>query len=543
MTATPTNFSTPGVYITELPAFSNAVVGVQTAIPVFIGYTETAQDPTSHKPLYLQPILISSLTDFMAMFGGAFRSMFQMAAADQGDYDLELTPGTADCSGTEYFKLIQPPDRAFLLLNAVRLFFANGGGQCYVTSCGPYGNGGPIRLADLQAGLEASGHQVGPTMVVMPDACQLNAADYATLVTATLAQCAALQDRVALLDLQGCMDSTTWSEADIPAQAEAFYQALGNGNPGSSYGAAYFPALKTSIVTAEEVDYTNLDIFTPGSATASLLAGALQIQAAGLYPPSSQPARHAQVLAAIAQLLPGSGIAVSPAPTPIDPATQPDEVAQLNQFLVSALPFFAQVEALMLERLNVAPASGPVAGLWAQNDQTQGVWNAPANLGLVSVTAPVIRLTDADQDPLNVPLNGYAINVLREFTGRGTLVWGARTLDGNSNDYRYIQVRRTLIYIERSIKSALQPFVFAANDASTWSTVTGMISNFLTGLWSQGGLMGSKASEAFTVQCGLGSTMTGQDVLDGYMVVAVTLQMVHPAEYIELTFKQAMQTG
>jgi hypothetical protein len=168
------------------------------------------------------------------------------------------------------------------------------------------------------------------------------------------------------------------------------------------------------------------------------------------------------------------------------------------------------------------------------------VWNSPANLGLVSVTAPVIRLTDADQGPLNVPVNGYAINVLREFTGRGTMVWGARTLDGNSNDYRYIQVRRTLIYIEQSIKNALQPFVFAANDAITWSTVTGMVSNFLTGLWSQGGLMGAKASEAFTVQCGLGSTMTGQDVLDGYMVVAVTVQMVHPAEFIELTFKQAM---
>jgi phage tail sheath protein FI len=72
-------------------------------------------------------------------------------------------------------------------------------------------------------------------------------------------------------------------------------------------------------------------------------------------------------------------------------------------------------------------------------------------------------------------------------------------------------------------------------------TVTGMISNFLTSLWAQGGLMGDKASDAFTVQCGLGSTMTGEDILNGYMIVSVTLQMVHPAEFIELTFKQTMQ--
>ena len=68
-----------------------------------------------------------------------------------------------------------------------------------------------------------------------------------------------------------------------------------------------------------------------------------------------------------------------------------------------------------------------------------------------------------------------------------------------------------------------------------------MISGFLTALWNEGGLMGDKASDAFTVQCGLGSTMTAQDVLDGYMIVQVTLQMIRPAEFIELTFKQTMQ--
>lgn len=102
-----------------------------------------------------------------------------------------------------------------------------------------------------------------------------------------------------------------------------------------------------------------------------------------------------------------------------------------------------------------------------------------------------------------------AINVIREFPGRGPVVWGARTLDGNSNDYRYVQVRRTVIYLER--------------------------------LWANGGLMGVTPQEAFSVNCGLGSTMTAQDVLDGYMVVQVLVQVVHPSEFIELTFKQKME--
>ena len=182
-----------------------------------------------------------------------------------------------------------------------------------------------------------------------------------------------------------------------------------------------------------------------------------------------------------------------------------------------------------------------MAGVYTKIDGSRGVWNAPANTTLTSVVSPTLAINDAMQEDLNVPLDGKAVDAIREFTGRGTVVWGARTLDGNSNDYRYIQVRRTLIYIEQSIKAALNPFVFAPNDGNTWTTVVSMVSNFLQGVWSQGGLMGATASEAYTVQCGLGSTMTAQDILDGYMIVQVMLQMIRPAEFIELTFKQKME--
>ena len=121
------------------------------------------------------------------------------------------------------------------------------------------------------------------------------------------------------------------------------------------------------------------------------------------------------------------------------------------------------------------------------------------------------------------------------------MVWGARTLDGNSNDWRYINVRRTLIFLEQSIKDATNAYVFAPNDATTWVNVQSMISSFLTGVWNQGGLVGPKPADAFSVSVGLGSTMTNDDIQQGIMRVSVKVAVSHPAEFIEITFEQEMQ--
>jgi phage tail sheath protein FI len=116
----------------------------------------------------------------------------------------------------------------------------------------------------------------------------------------------------------------------------------------------------------------------------------------------------------------------------------------------------------------------------------------------------------------------------------------AEPLDANSRDYRYIQARRTLIYIEQSIKAALDQFKALPNDASTWKAVEAAVSSILQGIWSQGGLMGP-AREAFVVQCNLSSIMTEQDIRDGYMVVQVLVKVNDPAEFIELIFRQRME--
>ena len=121
-----------------------------------------------------------------------------------------------------------------------------------------------------------------------------------------------------------------------------------------------------------------------------------------------------------------------------------------------------------------------------------------------------------DQSTLNVDvLAGKSINAIRAFVGQGTLIWGARTLAGNDDNWRYISVRRFLIMVEQSTKLACNTFVFKPNDASTWGKVQAMIENFLTIQWRAGALLGAKATDAIYVAVGLNKTMSAQDLLDG----------------------------
>ncbi|RYY47696.1 MAG: phage tail sheath family protein, partial [Sphingomonadales bacterium] len=221
----------------------------------------------------------------------------------------------------------------------------------------------------------------------------------------------------------------------------------------------------------------------------------------------------------------------------------PAEAADCMRTLSNALPGFAQLRTTIAAARSIQPPSGAMAGVWARNDQVSGVWNAPANTGIVMLTAPTLPITDAQQDGLNVPPDGLAVNAIRTFIGRGATVWGARTLDGNSSDWRYIPVRRTVIYVEQSVRQALQSMVFQPNDARTWSMVSAMLGNFLHGMWAGGGLFGSKPSEAYAVQCGMGVTMTGEDVLNGVLRVQLLLAMTRPAEFIVLSFEQQMASA
>lgn len=215
------------------------------------------------------------------------------------------------------------------------------------------------------------------------------------------------------------------------------------------------------------------------------------------------------------------------------------EVAE-NQ-LFSNHPWFRGLAARFAREVSLTPPSGAVAGVYATVDRVSGVWKAPANVSLRDISGPAFKIDDLEQGDLNVHSTGKSINAIRTFTGKGTLVWGARTLSGNDNEWRYVPVRRFFLFAEESIKKASEPFVFEPNDANTWVRVKAMIENFLTVQWRAGALAGSTPEKAFYVKLGLGETMTSLDVLEGRMIVEIGLAVVRPAEFIILRFTHKMQ--
>ncbi|KTL59774.1 phage tail protein [Photorhabdus laumondii subsp. laumondii] len=182
---------------------------------------------------------------------------------------------------------------------------------------------------------------------------------------------------------------------------------------------------------------------------------------------------------------------------------------------------------------NTIPVSAVMAGIYCATDASRGVWKAPANVVLSGISDITERLTDDEQGTMNQK----GINAIRYFSGRGFVVWGARTLQKDDN-WRYIPVRRLFNAAERDIKQAMQSVVFEPNSQPTWERVKSAIDNYLYSLWQQGALAGNKPQEAYFVQIGKGITMSDDDIKQGKMIVKVGMAAVRPAEFIILQFSQ-----
>jgi hypothetical protein len=199
------------------------------------------------------------------------------------------------------------------------------------------------------------------------------------------------------------------------------------------------------------------------------------------------------------------------------------------------------VKAELSRHLMTLPSSGAIAGIYARVDRTRGVWKAPANENVLGILGPDIKINKEQQEPLNVHTTGKSIDAIRAFVGKGTLVWGARTLAGNDNEWRYVSVRRLFNMIEESIQESTEWVVFESNDAMTWLKVKTQIEVYLEGLWRQGALAGPSPSAAFFVNVGLGVTMNNDDILNGRMNIEIGIAAVRPAEFIILKFSHKMQ--
>jgi phage tail sheath protein FI len=354
-------YKTPGVYVEELDAFPPSIVGVETAVPVFIGYTAKAEK--NGRSLALQPIRIGSMVEYTAVFGGAHKYAFKFTpmaitaayvkdaeekakaaeaaqtaaaqkvtdagtdetkkasaqkekdaadaevaklrpAADKLKANFEKTPaGAAEKAAAAAEKELDdakkktpaatqaeldalkdkaaplrkkaneaaaaaavPRDvrigdqdyglvlgKNFYLYNCLRLFYANGGGNCYIVSVGTY-DAAPSD-ADLTKGLDAVHDLVGPTMLVIPEAAALADTAYDKLVQAMLKQCLDTQDRVAILDVYGTAHPQ--DAQDFTDKIARFREKTigGTNSQFLRYGMAYTPFLRTSIVDPAEVSF------------------------------------------------------------------------------------------------------------------------------------------------------------------------------------------------------------------------------------------------------------------------------------------------
>lgn len=535
---------TPGVYIVEKNAFPNPVVEVATAVPAFVGYTERADN--QGRTLRNRPWRISSLAEFHEHFGSAPRARFVLGEPPDTPAAATARPpgGPATLKrGDPEFLLTQPAGAAggrFLLYAGMRQFFQNGGGPCYVVSVGDY-TSQQVDAGALTGGIDTLVNEQEPTLLVAPDCVLLEEPDCICVQQHMLAHCGGvMRNRFAILDVWG-----GWKDRnDGPDCIAEFRNHIGTEH--LDFGAAYHPWLHTTVFEEAALDHTH--IANPGRLR-DLLRAELKLPA---EPPPVTAVKDRAQWEALADLTvtfddwigrageqaATSGKARTPDELKEDAAFQ---VKRVHQSLLAMSPTYRTLMTELRARVNLLPPGAALAGLYAMVDHARGVWKAPANVSIAGVVRPAVEISHADQEDLNVTASGKSINAIRSFTGEGVLVWGARTLDGNSLDWRYINVRRTMIMIEESSRLALRSMVFEPNVASTWMAIKSMIGNFLTGLWRRGGLVGAAPDEAFSVHVGLGETMTPEDILEGILRVTVLVAISRPAEFIEITFQQKME--
>jgi len=502
----PTTYATPGIYVEEISTLPPSVAEIATAIPAFIGYTETH---TGEQPIIK---VIRSLRDYEESFGQApsapWKIIVKEAEADQFSYEIQDSDG-------KLVPIFSKPK--FLLWYAIDHYFRNGGGRCFVVSIGSTESDSEFAKDKFLNGIEELEKADDPTLVVIPEATQLGK-DYSEIYQRALAHAFKMKDRFAILDTK--IDAIKTSPSDITSEsAKGLRDAVGTEQ--LDRGAAYYPDLVTTlshrVVTSEiEVTITKTGI----ASTSAAESGAAASGAAGSGAAASGAAASGTT---------GSSAAGSSTNSKLDSLSTGTNNIHYNKIL-----------KILSDQRVILPPSAAIAGAYASVDRERGIWKAPANISLQAVVAPVIQVTTEDQEGLNIDSTGKSINAIRSFPGSGTVVWGARTLDGNSNEWRFIPVRRLFINVEESVKKATAFAVFEPNDISTWLKVKGMIDSYLYTLWERGALQGTKAEQAYFVNVGLGKTMTTDDILAGKLIVEIGLAAVRPAEFIILRFSHKL---
>lgn len=577
------DYKTPGVYIEEISTLPASIAAVATAVPAFVGYTEKRNRNGEEIPLN-KPVRITSFLEYIEYFGRAYPERFgiTLTGSDTTFDNTTVTVNVLNSNGLSPYRMYYQ----------VQQYFTNGGGPCYIVPVGNYLFENPgntdISHTALVAGLNALEEEDEPTLLVVPEAVRVTATNRKTIHDAMLAQCRKLQDRFAIMDVEAIPTNS------ILEDATAFRAQVGSSN--LNYGAAYYPNFISTIIRyylpaavpvdddrtgsdsgpfhdytldaigADEefaigriiiTDNANIDgdAFTVGGSTltegseftkgtnGNETAAALMEAINGLNSTDYTVERAGNVilLKATEEGSPGEGIVLTYTDSGSGDAATVTGGGTLKLVPADKTLYNAIKKQLERDRVNLYPC-GSIAGVYARVDGQRGVWKAPANVDVRGILRPGKAVSSEEQASLNVDAtSGKSINVVRTFSGKGPLVWGARTLAGNDNEWRYVPVRRFFIFVEESVKKATEFVVFEPNSAPTWQRVKTMIENFLAKQWREGALAGAKAEDAFFVRVGLGQTMTSIDILEGRMNIEIGMAAVRPAEFIILKFSHKLQ--
>jgi phage tail sheath protein FI len=476
-------YKTPGVYVEEIPLFPPSVAEVETAIPAFVGYTEKAEKDGQ---AITEPLAISSMKEYEQYFGAAAKepdNTFTIKINETQDNNVRTgINGVVTVDDTKFSK--------YILYYSLQLFFANGGGKCYIVSADAYTDGGSPAKDKLIDGIKKLEAYDEPTMIVVPEAVFIDDnGDYKSVIETSINQCFKLKDRFAIVDVKQKTKNPDNDAQDFRDNASpADFDHI-------RYAASYYPYLVTTIDRGIDVK--------------TLVVAEHKINNAD-----------------------------APAGSTLKGKTMGDVKLVANDVYNAVSKDISKAIKVIL------PPSAAMAGIYARVDSSRGVWKAPANVSVASVSAPAVIVTNEQQNGLNVDSTaGKSINVIRSFSGRGTIVWGGRTLDGNSNEWRYINVRRFFNMVEESVQKSTVWAVFEPNTKNTWVMVKSMIENYLITKWKEGALAGAKPEDAFYVKVGLGITMTADDILNGIMNVEIGMAVARPAEFIILKFSHKMQVS
>ena len=504
-------YRTPGAYVEESPSLPSASASVDTAVPVFVGYTElhdanvpsTTSDSTAYpgSGTVTTPVKVNSMKEFVELFGGTAHSVTVQFSVPTGPYVITYN---ANPASTVPFNVDVPTTRKFFLYYSLQWYFANGGGPCYVSSVGVYSAAGPnkanlARAFENSLGTAPLELVVEPTLVIAPDllgidgtgATALN--NYYGVAQLALAHCAAMENRFCLLDvytIPSDSDYDEWSEVSAAFKSQIGAQHLDR-------AAAYGPLVESSLRYQLNKDRV---VFA-------------QQGGSGAFPDGKTLAELEAEIATNAN----------------------GEKAAVQNMLTSQ--FYSEIEkSFAAQRDSEHPVLGPAsaaAAIISVTDQERGIHKAPANRSLQHVTAPVERFSQSDLDDMNDPLDGKAVNVIREISGRGAVLMGARTLDANSPVNRFISNRRTLLLLEANIRTIVNGALLLPNVQVTWMQVKAQLEGYLHTLWREGMLFGRTASEAYSVTVGVPPpTVAIPDVLN----VQVGLSLSRPAEFVIAQF-------